>query len=216
MKRDAGWDRYGISTAAWAELALQLKAEVARRVHREDRAGDSLIDWGQQYLPHYFQQPPSVMHRWLADELDAMTQRRGTKLNVLGPRGGAKIDARHAGLRAAGRRGRLGAVHLDRLRHAAPGLPPTWRTSSSNWCETRGWRPTIPTAVGKGRVWRSSAVRLRNGVVDRGLRHRAAIPRPAPRRIGPTLIVCDDLQNDDHMRSAAAREHSRDGSTARC
>ncbi len=30
------------------------------------------------------------MHRWLAGKLDAMRIARGTKLNLLGPRGGAK------------------------------------------------------------------------------------------------------------------------------
>ena len=45
---------------------------------------------------------------------------------------------------------------------------------------------------------------------DRGLRHRAsgsAAAAAAPHR--PTLIVCDDLQNDGHIHSALQREHSR-------
>ena len=207
MKRDAGWDRYGISTAAWAELALQLKAEVARRVHRENRACDSLIDWGQQYLPHYFQQPPSVMHRWLADELDAMTLRRGTKLNVIGPRGGAKSTL---------------ATLTYVLRAAVEGWEPyIWIVSDTKHqacahlenlklelVRNAKLAADFPLATGKGSVWRVERRAAGQRRLDRGLRHRAAIRGSARGEHRPTLIVCDDLQNDDHMRSAAARENS--------
>ena len=50
----------------------------------------TLLDWGKEYLPEHFSKPPSDMHRWMAEHLDAMRQKRGTLLNVLGPRGGAK------------------------------------------------------------------------------------------------------------------------------
>ena len=49
-----------------------------------------ILAWGKAFLPDHFLQPPSPMHQWMARHLDRMTADRGTKLNVLGPRGGAK------------------------------------------------------------------------------------------------------------------------------
>ena len=57
------------------------------------RRGDNdsdLLAWGQKYLPDHFRLPPSIMHRWLAEQIDTAQSVRGTKINVLGPRGGAK------------------------------------------------------------------------------------------------------------------------------
>ena len=61
----------------------------SRRIERAEGTA-ALLDWSRRYLPHYFTRPPSLMHRWLAAELDRMWRNRGGKLNVLGPRGGAK------------------------------------------------------------------------------------------------------------------------------
>jgi len=49
-----------------------------------------LLTWGKAYLPDHFRKPPSAMHEWMAQNLDSMATHRGQKLNVLGPRGGAK------------------------------------------------------------------------------------------------------------------------------
>src|SRR5689334_17787868 len=50
----------------------------------------SLIEWGRLYLPKHFKLSPSAMHVWLDDQLSAAIDRRGLKLNVIGPRGAAK------------------------------------------------------------------------------------------------------------------------------
>ncbi len=47
------------------------------------------LAWGRQYLAAHFAKPSSSMHEWLNQEL-ADFQRRGRKLNLIGPRGGAK------------------------------------------------------------------------------------------------------------------------------
>jgi hypothetical protein len=62
----------------------------ARRLARRGHQRLDLIAWGKKYLPDHFRRPASNLHRWLAEQLDAAQFRRGTKLNVLGPRGGAK------------------------------------------------------------------------------------------------------------------------------
>jgi hypothetical protein len=57
-----------------------------------DRAGEyrPLLSWGQHYLPRHFVKPASAMHVWLAEELQDFHERRGSKMNLVGPRGSAK------------------------------------------------------------------------------------------------------------------------------
>jgi predicted phage terminase large subunit-like protein len=208
MTLTINWNRAGIPPLAWGELALHLKACVARRVRCEALDHPSLLDWGRRYLPHYYQQPPSGMHRWLAERFDAITTERGTKLNVIGPRGGAKSTI-----------GTLTYV----LRAAVEGWEPyIWIVSDTHnqarchlenlkleLADNAALAADYPQATGKGSTWRSVAIRLRNGVTIESF---GTGQRLRGRRIGanrPTLIVCDDLQNDDHMRSSLARETSQ-------
>lgn len=207
MKLEAGWDRLGISRTAWAEFSLQLKANVARQIRREKDASASLLDWGRHYLPHYFKSPTSRMHRWLADRLDRMTAERGTKLNVIGPRGGAKST--------------LGTL-AHALRAAVEGLEPyIWIVSDTKHqacCHLENLKLELTgnaalaedytEATGRGKTWRVQAIRLNNGVTVEafGTGQRIRGRRSGANR--PTLIICDDLENDSHMRSATAREHS--------
>src|SRR5262245_590783 len=86
----AGWSDFGLPAALWADLGLRLRAEFARRALRSGAGAQSLVAWGQTYLPQHFRRQPSAMHAWLAELLDAAAHHRGTKINVVGPRGGAK------------------------------------------------------------------------------------------------------------------------------
>lgn len=207
MKLHAGWDRLGISRAAWAELALELTANLSRGIRRQHGEQQSLLDWGRQYLAHYFRRPPSRMHLWLGERLDRMTTQRGTKLNVIGPRGGAKST--------------LGTL-AHALRAAVEGTEPyIWIVSDTKHqacCHLENLKLELtgnallaadyPQVALKGDVWRAHAVRLKNGVTIEafGTGQRIRGRRSGANR--PTLVICDDLQNDDHMRSAAARENS--------
>src|SRR5262245_27108477 len=49
-----------------------------------------ILAWGERYLRDYFSKPASAMHSWLGGQLDALQVNRGTKLNLIGPRGSAK------------------------------------------------------------------------------------------------------------------------------
>ena len=199
----------------WFGDALRVFRDELAREHRAARrrlsgghAALPLLDWGRKYLPSHFTLSPSIMHRWLAQRLDAMARRRGAKLNVLGPRGGAKST--------------IGTLAYP-LREAVEGREPyIWIVSDTkpqahahleNLKAELSDNPLLaadyPDAVGRGPTWRGGALELRNHVAIeafgtgqriRGRRHRA--DRPA-------LIVCDDLQNDGHMQSALQRERSR-------
>ena len=64
-------------------------------------------------------------------------------------------------------------------------------------------------AAAVGPTWRNNRITLRNGVTIEafGTGQRIRGRRRCENR--PTLIVCDDLQNDSHILSPTQREHSR-------
>jgi predicted phage terminase large subunit-like protein len=195
------------------EKGEQRSAELHKEVERATSEGASgqekgTLDWGREYLAEYFTHSSSEMHSWLCKELDRTHKYRGAKINVIGPRGSAKstVVTLCYVLRAAledweqyiwivSDSGDQARVHLDNLR--------------IELSENKKLRAAYKEAVGQGRHWRSAVLQLTNGVTiesfgtGQGLRGRR---RRAKR---PTLIVCDDLQNDSHIASAAQREASR-------
>ncbi|MGA2031680.1 MAG: hypothetical protein ABSG68_05450 [Thermoguttaceae bacterium] len=190
-----------------------LRDDLARKHGRARRmAADGgsldLLGWGRKYLGEHFLRPPSRMHRWLAGQLDVMSGQEGRRLNVLAPRGGAKstIGTLAFPLRAAleGREPYIWII--SDTRHQACAHLENIKTEL---LENGRLAAAFPQAVGKGPVWRSGSIVLRNGTAIEafGTGQRIRGRRYGPHR--PTLIVCDDLQNDGHMLSAAQREHSR-------
>ncbi|MEN6405530.1 MAG: hypothetical protein ABFC77_03565 [Thermoguttaceae bacterium] len=180
----------------------------ARRLARRDRDRLDLIAWGQKYLQEHFCRPPSNMHRWLAEQLDDAQTTRGAKINVLGPRGGAKST--------------LGTLALP-LRAALEGWEPyIWIVSDTKHqacahlenikaelLDNRRLAADFPEVAGRGSVWRANAVVLRNGVTIEAFGTGQRIRGRRRRANRPSLIVCDDLQNDGHIHSAQQRANSR-------
>jgi predicted phage terminase large subunit-like protein len=180
----------------------------ARRMARRGQGRLDLLAWGRKYLPTYFRRPPSNMHRWLADQLDTAHTARGTKLNVLGPRGGAKstIGTLCLPLRAAvecwepyiwlvADTKHQARAHLENLK--------------AELLENRRLAEDFPDSVGRGLVWRDNSIVLCNGVTIEAFGTGQRIRGRRRRQHRPTLIICDDLQNDGHILSALQREHSR-------
>lgn len=196
-----------------AEIAKDLHGlfiDVHGRARRLEAApGDTadLLDWARAYLPAHFTRPPSQMHRWLARELEHLDECRGSKLNVLGPRGGAKstiatlayplwaaVHGTEPYIWLISDTKHQACAHLENLKAELVGNPQL--------------ESDYPDAAGRGSVWRAGSIVLRNGVAIEafGTGQRLRGRRRQAHR--PTLIVCDDLQNDGHMQSALAREHS--------
>lgn len=190
------------------ELAQLL---VSRIVWRTEEASKSLplLEWGRMFLPGYFRLPPSRMHRWLGLELDRLDATRGAKLNVLGPRGSAKSTL-----------GTLAYV----LRCAVEEREPYIWIVSDTIEQARSHLSHVKTelesnelleayysrAAGKGKLWRKEAIELRNGVVVEAYSTGQKLRGRRRRQYRPSLIVCDDLQNDEQMTSALQRAKSRD------
>jgi predicted phage terminase large subunit-like protein len=194
-----------IAGALWGELAR--RHGQARRLARA-AGGMDLVAWGRKYLPAHFSRPPSPMHHWLAEQIELAAMNRGTKINLLGPRGGAKST--------------IATLALP-LRAALEGHEPYIWIVSDTKQQARGHLENIkaelldnpllaadyPAAVGRGPIWRGQMIVLRNGATIEALGTGQRIRGRRRRQHRPTLIVCDDLQNDGHVRSADQREYSR-------
>ena len=177
-----------------------------RRLRRTDAPQD-LLAWGRSYLPDHFTRPASAMHAWLGRQLDGMGNARACKLNVLGPRGSAKstlVTLAYV-LRAALAGAEPYIWIVSDTRHQA-------RAHLENVKAELADNPRLaldyPEAAGRGPVWRAASAVLRNGVTIDAFGTGQRIRGRRRRQHRPTLIVCDDLQNDRHIESARARELS--------
>ena len=197
--------------ATVARLARSLFRAASRRlspVESAEREALPLLAWSQKFLPHYATRPPSRMHRWLEEQLDRMVANRGAKLNVVGPRGSAKstIGALAWPLKLAVEGSEpyiwlvsctkdQAAVHLDHIK--------------GELIDNPALAATYPAACGQGRVWRRNRIVMNNEVAidafgaGQGIRGR----RMGPHR--PSLVICDDLQSDQHIHSPQVRELGR-------
>ena len=214
MKSEAVLPDCGLDPAWVGGILKVLRNELARKHGRARRvqagrhSGPGLLEWGRKYLPDHFTRPASNMHRWLAEQLDAMWQLRGTKLNVLGPRGGAKstVATLAYALRAAVQKWEPYIwIVSDTRRQACAHL----ENVKSELVDNPHLAADYPDAVRQGPVWRAGSIVLRNGVAIEAFGTGQRIRGRRRRANRPTLIICDDLQNDGHMQSALRRDHSR-------
>ncbi len=214
MAHDTDWFGRGVAPPWLADLLRSFRDHLAaghgtaRRLAAARAGPLRLLDWGQRMLPQHFAKPPSRMHVWLAARLDAMARERGIKLNVLGPRGGAKSTL---GTLAYALRTAVEAsepyvwIISDTRRQAHAHL----ENIKTELLENPQLAAEYPAAVGKGPVWRAGAVQLRNRVRIEAFGTGQGIRGRRHRENRPTLILCDDLENDTHMLSALQRERSR-------
>lgn len=180
------------------------KRQIESKAVTVDRSIDQLT-WARRYLPHYFTRRPSAMHEWLAAKIHTARHQRGAKINVLGPRGGAKSTVGNTAyiLRCAvegtepyvlvlGKTSKMADKQLGHIR----------RELEENHILARDY----PEACGRGSVWSNSELRLKNGVMIQafGVGQDIRGARNAADR--PTLVVCDDLQDDDAITSSLTRE----------
>ncbi len=166
------------------------------------------LAWGRLFLPKHFAKPPSTMHEWLGAQLDSFRTERGSKVNVIGPRGSAKSTI---------------ATLCYVLRAAVEGWEPyIWIVSDtipqaqlhlenvkSELVGNRQLAKAYPQSTGRGPAWRAELVQLRDGPVIEALSTGQRIRGRRFNEHRPTLIVCDDLQNDSHISSAMQRDASR-------
>ncbi len=177
-----------------------------RRLLGADRAMP-LLDWGRAFLPEHFRAPPSLMHDWLGQQLDAMAHTRGVKLNVIGPRGGAKSTVGTlAGVLRAALEGWEAYIWIvsDTRNQAYAHLENVRRELLDN----RPLREAYPQLAQGLLRSRAGAIGLASGVAIEAFGTGQKIRGRRNRQHRPSLIVCDDVQNDAHIESALQRETS--------
>jgi len=180
------------------------KQQIEAKASTVDRSIDQLA-WCRRYMPNYFYRKPSAMHEWIAAKLQTARRERGTKLNIIGPRGGAKstvgntayilrcaIEGTEPYILILGKTSKMANKQLGHVK----------RELEENQLLARDY----PEACGKGSTWSESEIRLRNGVVIQafGVGQDIRGARNAADR--PSLVVSDDLQGDDAITSAHTRE----------
>jgi predicted phage terminase large subunit-like protein len=138
-----------------------------------------------------------------------MQQRRGMKVNLLGPRGGAKstLGTLAFPLRAALERTEPYLWIVSDTKHQAQAH---LENLKAELLDNPRLAQDYPEATGRGPVWRSGAIVLRNGVAIEAFGTGQRIRGRRRRAERPSLIVCDDLQNDGHIESAPMRRRSRE------
>jgi predicted phage terminase large subunit-like protein len=143
----------------------------------------------------------------------------GTKLNILAPRGSAKStlitlaftlraalenhepyiwivsDTRHQAI-----------AHLDNIKDEL--LDNQELARSYSFLNPEPSLPAVAGTLNPLRM-RSNSIRLPNGATIEAFGAGQRIRGRRRRANRPTLIICDDIQNDSHIESARAREKSR-------
>ena len=173
---------------------------------RRKKAQESLEDFGKTYFPHYIKSKPSLLHGFLFEHLPAMARAQaGAKLAVAAPRGEAKSTIATL----------IFVVWciVHRLKHYIPIIMDAFEQAATMLEAIKAeleanarLQMDYPEACGQGRVWQAGVIVCANGVKVqafgsgkrmRGLRH-------GPYR--PDLVICDDLENDENVRSPEQRD----------
>jgi len=191
----------------WLSNAI-LKLNEYRASQQEFSEALESLAWGRKYLAEHFLRAPSRMHCWLGEQLDQLRENRGTKINVVGPRGGAKstigtlcyvlrvaVEGTEPYIWIVSDTKHQAQTHLENVKHELE--------------ENEQLAIDYPQSTGRGSCWRATTIVLRNGVVIESFGTGQRLRGRRRRENRPTLIICDDLQNDQHMASALQRENSR-------
>jgi predicted phage terminase large subunit-like protein len=213
-----------------------MKESLSNEKSRNDPTELDLLNWCRRFLPHHFRRPPSTMHRWLAAQLDQIraadipvchaiqsetcdmgprTDRPGIKLNLLAPRGSAKstlvtlafilrcaVENREPYIWIVSDTRHQAIAHLENIKDE---LADNLKLAKAYSFVTTDHRPQT---TDKPRH-RANQIRLPSGATIEAFGTGQRIRGRRRRSNRPTLIICDDLQNDGHIESARQRERSR-------
>ncbi|MDO4587371.1 MAG: phage terminase large subunit [Planctomycetia bacterium] len=170
---------------------------------------EPLLDWAKKFLPNYFTLEPSEMHYWLANELDTATCKRNTKINLLAPRCSAKST--------------LGTLAYP-LREAVENREHYIWIISDTKSQALCHLTNIAYELFNNQLLRNfysflnqsyaihfsgNRIKISNGVVLESYGTGQRIRGLRFKENRPSLIICDDIQNEDHILSLNRRNRSR-------
>ncbi|MEM6329109.1 MAG: hypothetical protein AAF790_02555 [Planctomycetota bacterium] len=192
-----------------AAVRTAFRRSPAGRVAPAVDRGEGLLAWSRRLLPEHFRKPPSAMHAWLAAELDFCTARRGSKINLIGPRGSAKstIATLAYVLRCVVEQAEPYVWIVSDTKHQAQ---THLQNIAVELTDNAHLAAAYPQAAGQGPRWRASHLQLNSGAVIEAFGAGQRVRGRRRRADRPTLIVCDDLQNDRQTASASQRQAADD------
>lgn len=194
-------------------LRAQIEAEVAgfpideeRKKARIERARGDLEFFARTYFPHYVKSANAVLHDYLYQRLPQIVDNGiGDHEAIAAPRGNAKSTIVSLILILwciVTERKKYLIIIMDALEQALPTLE---AIKAELECNPRIMMD-FQKACGQGRIWQVGTIITGNDIKVqvfgsgkrlRGLRH-------GPNR--PDLVVCDDLENDENVRSPEQRD----------
>ena len=181
----------------------------AARLRRE--AGQKSVEvFAQLFLPHYLKKKSCAFHKELYAMLSEMTLQRGERLAIAAPRGNAKsaiVSTIYALWCICYKKDDYIVLISDtrdqaenHLSHVKSELEENERLMESfpEICEM-GQKPMPPR-------WTRSEIITRNGIKITALGSGQKIRGRRSREIRPSLIILDDIENDENTQSEESRE----------
>lgn len=179
---------------------------------RRTAAERSLRVFAETYLPHHFPLKPSAMHLELFDLLEDASRRRGARIALAAPRGHAKstlVSVAYALWSVCYAREEFIVLISDCSDQAIDHLATIRRELEDNQrliedfpgvCEAPDQRPSAPR-------WKRADLITRSGIRIAAFGAGQKLRGRKHQKSRPTLIICDDLENEADVRSEDQRKH---------
>lgn len=175
---------------------------------RETRIAQAKRDFAvfcRLYFPHYMEKPVNTLHRWIFTAASGWAASSGSRVNVIAPRGYAKTTycVRLYLLWRLIREDLRFAVICQASAEAARDSLEVIRAELE---DNPRLAQDFPEVTGVGNPWRKMRLTTRSGVhvVARGAGQRTRGLNIRGRR--PDLVLCDDLDNDEAVKSKDQRQ----------
>lgn len=203
---------------ALGQIAAELRRTIETTCERFDSQPSKVArrrrlaekDFGvfcQLYFPHYLRYtPPSCLHTYLFDRLKAIVEAPTSQAEAIAaPRGEAKstiVSLLFVIWCDLTKRKHYTVLIMDAYEQALVQL----EAIKAEYEVNPRLAIDFPDATGPGRVWQTGVIVTKNGnkIEAFGTGRRIRGRRHGPYR--PDLVICDDLENDENVRSPVQRD----------
>lgn len=194
-------------TGDLAELRRQLKGMMllsdAGREERIRRARDDFGFFCREYFPHHVKDCPSKFHQWIFGS--APNWRPGQRLVIAAPRGNAKTTIL-ARLYPLWRMIRGDVRFVVVVQDTADGANQSVEVVKVELEENPRLGQDFPELAGQGRTWKVGEIVTRNSIKVRAFGSGMRIRGANFMSQRPDLIILDDLENDENVRTRDQRD----------
>lgn len=189
--------------SAFDEVKRRMANRWRQMAKQQENVGKELMQWAMEYLPHHFFRSMSKLHKTLAREYDILTLQRGKKVCVIAPRGNAKTTWTVAKVLKAICESTEHYVFLvsDTAKQAETILETIKLELESN----ERLKNDYPMACAKGPVWNAGRIETANTICVEAFGTGQKVRGKKFRQYRPTLIILDDPDNDEDVRSPTIR-----------